>query len=367
MTPPVPTGFRLVRDRHTRAALDGTVLWGGTPLRLLRLTPAGAVVAGDLLSGATVGSGRGGVLARRLLDAGLAHPVPVDGDVGLEVVVPARDRLVALDRCLEGLGGLTVTVVDDGSRDSHGMAYVAERHRARLISRARNGGPAAARNAGLAATSAPLVAFVDSDCVVRADALRQLARHLGDPAVAAVAPRVRDPLLDMGEHPANVRPGAAVPYVPATTLVVRRTALDEGFDESLRYGEDVDLVWRLAERGWSVRYEPDVVVEHTCEHRLGRRFAYGSSVGPLSIRHGAALRGPALAGLVAPLRLPTLLRGGLPASAAVRVAAAAPARTALAFGRWAVPTSADDVAYSLGVWHGCVQARTLRPLLPRLR
>jgi hypothetical protein len=264
------------------------------------------------------------------------------------------------------LAGLAVTVVDDASHHADAMADVTGRHGARLVRRDRNGGPAAARNTGLAATIAPVVAFVDSDCVVDADALQRLARHLHDPDVAAVAPRVRDPLLDMGSAPAIVRPGSAVPYVPATTLVVRRTCVD-GFDESLRYGEDVDMVWRLVEGGWSVRYDPEVAIAHSGTNRLARRFAYGTSVGALSQRHGAALRGPALTGLVAPLRLPTLLRSGLPATTAVRLAAAAPARTALALGRWAVPTSLDDVAYTLGVWQGCVRARTVRPLLPRLR
>ena len=362
---PLPVGFRLVQDRHTRTARDGAVLWGGTPLRLMRLTPAGAALAGGLLNGVPVRNEREGLLARRLLDSGLAHPVPPDGAVEFEVIVPARDRSRELDRCLAALSGLAVTVVDDRSRDRARVAEVAARHGARLVVRDCNGGPAAARNSGLTATPASVVAFVDSDAVVDASGLRQLARHLADPVVAAVAPRISDPLLDMGSHPAGVRPGSAVSYVPATVLVVRRT--DLCFDESLRYGEDVDLVWRLGERGMTVRYDPGVVVEHSAANRLARRFAYGTSAGPLSRLHPGALHGPTLAGMAAPLRVGTLLRSGVPASMAVRVAMAAPVRTAVGFGRWAVPTSADDVAYALGVWRGCVRARTVRPLLPRVR
>ena len=362
---PLPVGFRLVRDRNTRTARDGSVLWGGTPVRLMRVTPAGAALAGDLLNGVPICNERDGLLARRLLDAGLAHPVPPDGALELEVVVPACDRLSELERCLVALSGLSVTVVDDGSNDPAGVASVVARHRARLVSRECNGGPAAARNSGTAATSASVIAFVDSDAVVRSDALHRLARHFVDPLVAAVAPRIRDPLLDMGPQPASVRPRSAVPYVPATVLLVRRT--DLGFDEALRYGEDVDLIWRLVERGRTVRYDPEVVVEHPAGRRLARRFAYGTSVGPLSRLHPDALRGPALAGMAAPLRIGTLLGSGLPASTAVRVAMAAPVRTVVGLGRWAVPTSADDVAYTLGVWRGCARARTVRPLLPRIR
>jgi hypothetical protein len=72
-------------------------------------------------------------------------------------------------------------------------------------------------------------------------------------------------------------------------LVLRRDALGEGFDEQLRYGEDVDLVWRLVDAGWRVRYEPSVLVAHRDPESfvqwLERRFRYGTSVGPLARRH----------------------------------------------------------------------------------
>ena len=365
MTTPLPSGFGLVPDRTTRTA--GDVVWGGTTV--LRLTPAGASLARSLLAGEPVEDKRAGLLARRLLNAGLAHPVPPDVNLPIEVVVPAHDRPELLSSCLEALAGLPVTVVDDASRNSGAVAAVARRFDAQVVLRARNGGPAAARNTGLATTTASVVAFVDSDATVSAEVLRQLARQFADPEVAAVAPRIGDPLLDMGAHPANVRPATSVSYVPATVVVVRRTAIDGlgGFDESLRYGEDVDLVWRLVQRGWSVRYDPTLSASHVCGNRLARGFAYGTSVGPLSQRHATALRGPALAGMIAPMRLRTFLGTGLPAPAAVRIAATAPIRTAVALGRWAVPMSADDVAYTLGMWRGCVASRTARPLLPRLR
>jgi hypothetical protein len=91
-----------------------------------------------------------------------------------------------------------------------------------------------------------------------------------------------------------------VPYVPTAALVVRREALEQvgGFDPALRHGEDVDLIWRLVAAGWTVRYDPSATVTHPVRPSLGawvrQRVAYGSSAGPLAVRHGAA---------VAPLRL----------------------------------------------------------------
>ena len=295
----------------------------------------------------------------------------------VDVVVPARDRVERLNACLAALNGLAVTVVDDCSSDGLAVAAVAAQHGARVVRREECGGPAAARNTGLAATQRPFVAFVDSDCVVDADELLTVAGHLADPCVAAVAPRVSEgdasSPLDLGPHEALVRPGSPVPFVPTTALVVRRTAVrdvDE-FDEDLRYGEDVDLVWRLTAAGWSVRYDPSVVVGHASPRsrtaRLHRRYRYGTSAGALARRHGAAMSGPALSGFVAPLRVATLRGAGMPLAEAVKVTALAPLRTAAALVRWSAPTGPKDVAYALGVWQGCLRARTVRPLLPSLR
>ena len=373
---PLPAGFRIALDPSTR--VDGALVWGGTPWRLLRLTEAGAETLAALRAGDAVADVRGGVLARRLVDAGLAHPRPPvalsPNDV--DVVVPVHDDAEHLGACLAGLTGLAVTVVDDGSADGLAVAAVASKYGARVI-RQRCGGPAAARNTGLASTHRPLVAFVDSDCVLSAADVLTIAGHLADPCVAAVAPRITEPAgdspLDLGASESPVHPGARVSFVPTTALVVRRTAADEvgGFDESMRYGEDVDLVWRLATRDWLVRYDPSGVARHASPgsvlSRLARKYHYGTSAGPLASRHGSAISGPTLAGFVAPLRLGTLRAAGLPAGEAVRITAMAPIRTATALAKWSLPRSPGDVAYHVGVWRGCLNARTLKPLLPRLR
>jgi mycofactocin system glycosyltransferase len=387
-------------------------------------------------------------LARRLTDAGLAHPRPAAGAAAeLVVVVPAHDRADLLDRCLRTLGDTyPVLVVDDASTDHAAIKTVADRHGARLIRRHINGGPAAARNTGLAGTDAALVAFVDSDCAPTARALTRLAAHLADPNVAAVAPRIvpDEPgprcALDLGPHPARVAPGTRTAYVPTTTLIVRRSAIGTGFEESLRYGEDVDLIWRLTAAGQTVRYDPSVRVPHVeptdTATRLRRRFHYGTSAAPLTRRHPGVLvplvlepwtAAAVLAAVTGhPKAAATLLAGavadevrrrqdtGLPARGAGPALAqrlgwttrttgsylaqtAAPlvlaglaqrrtrpgvaalllaeplaswwTRRAHATGpvRWTATHLAEDVAYGVGVLAGCARARTVAPLLPRLR
>jgi hypothetical protein len=97
----------------------------------------------------------------------------------------------------------------------------------------------------------------------------------------------------MGQRPGWVRPGGRIAYVPTAALLVRRDALGGHFDAGLRYGEDVDLVWRMHDEGWRVRYEPAAIVGHREPSRLGpllaRRFRYGTSAGPLARRHPGRL------------------------------------------------------------------------------
>lgn len=401
---PLPVGFRLRIDESTRSSDGGCVLDGGSPWRMLRLTLRGSAVAESLFDGAAVADEVEGALARRLVDAGLAHPLPPATPApAMTVVVPVRDRTEELDACLAALAPLPVVVVDDASRDPARLAAVVAQHGARLVRRGVCGGPAAARNSGLAQVDSELVVFVDSDCRASVPALRALARHFADPLVGAAAPRVtpardgvaaprpvsRSP-LDMGDRPASVVSGSRVGYVPSTTLVMRCEALAAvgGFDESLRYGEDVDLCWRLHDAGWSLRYDPRVVVHHVEPDgwpALTRRFHYGTSAAPLARRHPGALRGPSLRGLTAPVALAGAHSeegAALPADVLRRVVRTAPVSTVVRLLRWATPlwwpplaavgtdprhavsAVADEAAYGAGVWWGCLRSRTFEPVLP---
>jgi mycofactocin system glycosyltransferase len=467
----VPAGFRLRPDPGARLLAGGSLLVGGSPVRLLRLTAAGAKLVSAWWSGEPVsGSPNARALARRLLDAGIAHPVPGE-DAGpkqadVTVVVPVYNRPAQLAACLDSLcrpDQPPVVVVDDGSDDPAAIAAVAEAAGARLLRRPVNGGPGAARNTGVAVVDTPLVAFVDSDCVPRPGWLAALLPHFADPAVGAVAPRIVPHVpgqtwlgryegaastLDMGPRAGPVAQRSRLSYVPTAALVVRGTALGAGFAEDIRAGEDVDFVWRLAAAGWRTRYEPAAAVGHQHRTRLRpwftRRMHYGTSAAVLEQRHPGAVRplyasgwtalawlavaaGRPAAGTVVTGAATTLLARHIatitgepasrPASTAWRLAArlagggtVASARplgsaitrawwpaalpAAIAVRRLRVPLAAlalapplldwldrrpplspahyvagrllGDLAYSLGVWQGCVQRRTVRPLLPAI-
>jgi mycofactocin glycosyltransferase len=293
-------------DSSVRRLDDDRVLLGGSPLRLLTLSST----ARSVLASGDWDSRTGRALAGRLIGAGFAHPAPVGGPAAsdLSVVIPVCDRPEGLRRLVAGLDpALELIVVDDGSQQP--VPGAAVRHR-------NPRGPAAARNAGIALATRPFVALLDSDLVPPAGWLEKLLPHFVDSQVAAVAPRIvaargssrgwggrtlarydttRSP-LDLGSQPARVVPGSRVSYLPGAALVLRRSALGadpQAFDEGLRYGEDVDLVWRLIAAGWTVRYEPAAAVGHahraTLRAAAAQRFWYGISAAPLATRHPGKL------------------------------------------------------------------------------
>jgi mycofactocin system glycosyltransferase len=365
-------------DRSLRTFRHGSVLVGGHPGRLITLSPEGVTTLASLVAEGTTSEATG-QLARRLVDAGMAHPQPPGGetpapavDRSLTVVVPVHDRSESLDRCLEALGSqVPVVVVDDASDDPAAVAEVCRLHRTRLIRRTTNGGPAAARNDAVSTIGTELVAFVDSDCTVEPGWPGHLASMFDDPALGAVAPRVRPDCsparrtvpalftndhsaLDMGPEPSEVGPDRLVRYVPSAALLVRRGALGSGFDTHLRVGEDVDLVWRLLDDGWRVRYEPSVTVSHREPSSWwalwARRFRYGTSAGPLAQRHPGRLAPLELRPLPALTALAALAGRYRSATVLVAVTSAVLARNARGHGipfllslRW----SAEGVGWTV--------------------
>ena len=394
---------------------DRTVL-AGSPLRIFRLGAAGVTLVERLEAGSALAADEEAtILVQRLLDAGAIHPVVLgtrspdgrSGDSTVTVVTPQLGGTVHLD------GRVTV---DDGSDPPLAGATF------RLT---QNRGPAAARNATRAIVDTALVAFLDADVHAEPGWFEPLLAHFDDPAVGLVAPRVtgeaRSP-LDLGDEPARIRSGTRVSYVPGAALVVRRAALDAvgWFDETLRFGEDVDLVWRLDEMGWRCRYDPSVTVWHrprdTWPARLRQHADYGTSAAPLALRHPHSLAPmrsngwtaavwvlatatlapvPSLVLAVAsaaalPRQLPELPRrvavslalrghalGGKQLAEAVRrawwpvVAVAAlrsnRARAVLIASLLAAPRSAaTDAAYGWGLWTGMIRHRTIAPVLPRI-
>lgn len=201
---------------------------------------------------------------------------PADLPPEVSVVIPTRDCLAYLPAALssieaQGLRSFEVLVIDDGSLDGT-AEWLGARASAvpwlRVIAAAGEG-PSAARNRGIAAAHAPLIAFLDADDVWLPGKLdAQLAFHRGrpevllsftdylhvDPSGAECGtcfeywPSFRAVILD-GRAVRGYRPLERAPQrilaenvVGTSTVVARRDALQNasGFDASLRSAADWD-------------------------------------------------------------------------------------------------------------------------------
>ena len=401
----------------------GNVVIGGSPLKLFRLTSGGVAVVDRIERGDAV---EPSVLVDRLLDAGAIHPLLVVADEAHRFAATDVTIVVPVHGVLRHAPAGAI-VVDDASPSPVAGATI------RLET---NVGAGGARMAGLEHVTTPLVAFVDSGVTLPDAWLDGLLPHFDDARVGLVAPRIRSTPgasaleryeaqrspLDLGPEPGRIRAGTRVSYVPAAALVVRVDAIHQvgGFDIDVRFGEDVDLLWRLDEAGWSCRYEPAVVARHrprpTWREWVGQRIDYGSSAAPLAIRHpgrlapvrmsgwsagswalaaaGHPLAGVAVGASSAAALVPKLgdvpprvslriaglgnLHAGRQLADAVRrvwwpivlVAAIRSRRARLVALASLLPLRhpvhlADDMAYGIGVWKGVWQERTIAPLIPR--
>lgn len=162
-----------------------------------------------------------------------------------------------------------IVVVDDGSEDATAQV-AASFPGVGLVSQA-NRGPAAARNAGVARTTAALIGFLDADDLMTPRRLElQTARMCENPDLEVV----------FGAQEVRLEPGAALPFwaegsaVPARrigpgefervyhlSMLLRRGTWERvgPFDESLRQAEDLDWTLRASEAGARMEVLDDVV------------------------------------------------------------------------------------------------------------
>ena len=220
------------------------------------------------------------------------------GKPALSLVVCTRDRAERLPALLDSLRGIRterpweVVLVDSASSDATPEVLAALASGQTFgplveIATVREAEPglARARNAGLAASRAPVVAFTDDDCYPEPDlADRWLEVFedanigwgsgrilLHDPLDAPVTIRLeqQELLFDPGDY---VRPGV----VNGANIAVRRTVLTDigGFDERLGPGtrfnfEDVDMAARASAAGHRGGYFPGPTVRHHHGRRPG--------------------------------------------------------------------------------------------------
>lgn len=176
----------------------------------------------------------------------------------LAVIIPVHDGQATIRRAVESVLAqsgvdLEVVVVDDGSSDDSAAAAAdAGDDRVRVL-RQRQGGTAVARNAGVAVSEAPIIAFLDADDEALPGWAEALTGAMAEPGIALASVGLRRRQPDGSESVLAPRPlGPAYCGITAQFLAgafaVRRSLFDEvgGYRVDLRFGENFELGLRLA-------------------------------------------------------------------------------------------------------------------------
>lgn len=152
----------------------------------------------------------------------------------------------------------------------------------RLINQV-NAGPATARNRGALEARGDILLFTDDDCVPQQDWLEAMLAPFADPEVVGTKGvyRTRQGSLaarfvqleyeDRYRIMSGVRDIDFIDTYSAAFLRERFLEM-HGFDTSfpVACAEDIELSYRMSERGWKMRFAPSAVVYHTHPDSLWR-------------------------------------------------------------------------------------------------
>ena len=235
----------------------------------------------------------------------VAPSFPLPRSPKVSVVVASYNGGRTLRACLESLRHLNypdyeVILVDDGSTDDT-PAIAKDFPEFRAV-RHENRGLSVARNTGIAAATGEIVAFTDSDCRADTDWLRYLVGDLLNSEFIGIGGHNFLPPDDsLVAAAVMVSPGGPAhvmltdreaEHIPGCNMAFFKWALEEigGFDPVFtKAGDDVDVCWRLQQRGYKIGFSAAGFVWHyrrsTVKAYLKQQAGYGEAEALLASRH----------------------------------------------------------------------------------
>jgi Glycosyltransferase like family 2 len=218
---------------------------------------------------------------------------------GVSVIVPFSGPQTELDQMVERLGRLAVGPDDElllvDNRPGHVPPAGGLPPGVAILHAGEIGSSWYARDAGVRATRAEWLLFIDADTLPVTDILDRYFETLPDADVGVLAGGVRDWTTSDAPCARYISARQKMdqqitlsypyrPYAQTANCLVRRVAFDEigGFPTHALSAGDADLCWRLQESGWRLESRPDALVDHENRTRFYDLFRQLA-------RHGAGL------------------------------------------------------------------------------
>lgn len=202
----------------------------------------------------------------------------------VSVILPTHNRPDLLNRAIDSVidqtyDNIELLIVDDSSEtDTESIVEEYNDCRIRYFEHEQNQGPAAARNTGIEQATGDYIAFLDDDDEWRHSKLeKQVPLLEKQPPDVGLVYCWMNYYTQSGELVREYHPtykGYVFPHVldgqrigGCPTLLVRQEVVQEidGFDESLRRGDDGDFIRRICKK-YNVAYISEVLVNVYTEH-----------------------------------------------------------------------------------------------------
>ncbi|MBI4639086.1 MAG: glycosyltransferase, partial [Candidatus Tectomicrobia bacterium] len=235
----------------------------------------------------------------------------------VSIIIPVFNASKTIARTIEACLSQTypqekleVIVVDDGSTDR--TREIVTHYPVVLVSQ-RNSGPAAARNRGWRASKGEMICFTDADCIPEKEWISKLVKKYTSQEIGGVggsygivncesflASSIHEEIVER-----HLKMPSSVDYLGSFNLSYRREVLEEtgGFNETYREasGEDNDLSYRVKKAGYTLLFDPTIVVAHHHPERLFRylrqQFKHGYWRVLLYLQHPTMIKGDGYSGV----------------------------------------------------------------------
>ena len=310
----------------------------------------------------------------------------------ISVIIPTCNRLDLLKRTLESLEKqsvdskiLQVIIVDDASTDGT-MGYLENyksRYSTEIVLFPKNRGRSATRNAGEKKATGRILLFIDGDMEFGPDLIKgHLLKHSSKKLVILGRVLYEESLPYRGyQRYIQTRGANKLPYgkpLPGRYFLSGHVSMPStifqtvgGYDEEFQAhgGEDLDLGMRIVKKGYTIVFEPDLVMKHLHIRHLNQvlnlAFEYGRSTVPRLVeKHGQ---------LYKELRL-DFLDGGIPLRLVRKLILSAPVYqivkvVGLIMNHFQAPAILYNYLlfrnYFMGYWKACLKGTEVNPLITK--